>query len=209
MPCELIKNSKNTHFSYLSAPGTDHKSLPQYKRKTLRDIPVKYHYIVFPSTPYKPTISQQQQPAHMDQTDHSNSCAALLPLATSYHSYPLYPSHLSYPLPSPPSYINERLCLVYAAVSMVEQSGRRKVSVRRAAAHFGVPKSTVHRHLQVHRGIIPRRRSPTSTTRLPPRKCDINFLIHPEDHKGTIASNSPPFQMNSHDFSEGTKSRFV
>lgn len=102
---------------------------------------------------------------------------------------------LPYPLPLPPvSAYNEeeaRMFRVAAAVSMVERSGVRKVSVRRAATHFNVPKSTVHRHLQAQRGARRRSQSsislspssspPTPTTWSSRRKCDINFLIHNED----------------------------
>lgn len=172
MSCKLIAEFGNTFptFQQLAQITTRFKTI---KRKT--------HYVDRGSSSPLPHSHNNQTTAttnsHMDQMNHmnhSNQCAAVLPLPHS--------SYTSYPLPSPPTYINERLCLIYAAVSMVEQSGRRKVSVRRAAAHFGVPKSTVHRHLQVYRGIIPRRRRPHSTTCSPPRKCDINFLIHHQDN---------------------------
>lgn len=110
---------------------------------------------------------------------------------TSYSSIMIFPvvNHhiqlspvsvtLPYPLPPPVSsaYNEEeaRMCRVAAAVSMVERSGVRKVSVRRAATYFNVPKSTVHRHLQAQRGARSRTQSP------PLSKCDINFLIHNED----------------------------
>lgn len=55
----------------------------------------------------------------------------------------------------------ERMCRLKAAVSMVEcgsESGC-KVPLRRAAEMFRVPKSTVHRHIQLNRGVVFRRRS--------------------------------------------------
>jgi len=78
---------------------------------------------------------------------------------------------------------------VAAAVSMVERGyirGIRKVSLRRASIYFGVPKSTVHRHLQARLGVEPRKRklfnnSPHPSPSL--KKCEIGFLIHRENTK--------------------------
>eukprot|EP00171_Calliarthron_tuberculosum_P020431 IDg20431t1 len=76
-----------------------------------------------------------------------------------------------------------RLKLAVLMVSRGDSQGR-KVSVRRAAAQFGVPKSTVHRHIQVNRGVEPQRRGRTSGTssrriqRPVSHKLDIGFLVH-------------------------------
>jgi len=72
-----------------------------------------------------------------------------------FHLLPPVAPLLSYPS----SYMEEgaRMSRVAAAVSMVERSGVRKISVRRAATYFGVPKSTVHRHLQASREVGRRR----------------------------------------------------
>ena len=71
-----------------------------------------------------------------------------------------------------------RMCRVAAAVAMVERSidsrGNHKVSVRRAADYFDVPKSTVHRHLQANR-------SARSAQRQKKSKYDISYITNRHD----------------------------
>lgn len=68
----------------------------------------------------------------------------------------------------------ERAHRLAQAVALVQRgdSCGRKVSVRRAAAMYGVPKSTVHRHIQANRGSLPRRARASS------HKLHIGFLVH-------------------------------
>jgi len=99
----------------------------------------------------------------------------------------------------------ERMCRVAAAVAMIERGSPDggKVSLRRAADYFKVPKSTVHRHIQANRGIIPpprRRPSPSSSTQssnsspVKRGKCDISYLVHRHDLPNNHRSN----RGNSH-----------
>ncbi len=86
----------------------------------------------------------------------------------------------------------DRVYRVAAAVAMVERghpTGGR-VSVRKAARMFGLPKSTVHRYILANRGIDSPRRRSSSTKRgriAPPKKCGIPFLLSKDE---PVFSNS-------------------
>lgn len=79
---------------------------------------------------------------------------------------------------------DERMSRLAAAVLLVREGDARgcKVSVRRAAAIFGVPKSTVHRHIQVTRGREAPRRARGAAGCVPQgsHKLRIGFLVHPD-----------------------------
>eukprot|EP00171_Calliarthron_tuberculosum_P014457 IDg14457t1 len=93
----------------------------------------------------------------------------------------------------------ERMCRLEAAVALVEHGDARgcKVSVRRAGALYGIPKSTVHSKIQSNRGIKQRRR------RRPSRSCSsrsqqaalhklrIGFLINQEFDSDIAGIPSP------------------
>lgn len=81
----------------------------------------------------------------------------------------------------------DRVQRVAAAVMMVENGCSKggKVSVRKAARVYGIPKSTVHRYIQASRGIDSpqRRRIAKRRTKITaPQKCNISFLLN-EDKK--------------------------
>lgn len=80
----------------------------------------------------------------------------------------------------------ERDRRVAAAVALVEQaaSSGGRVSVRAAARAYGLPKSTVHRYVQAHRGVDSPRKKTKKTGKAPPppKKCGIPFLLTDSVH---------------------------
>lgn len=91
----------------------------------------------------------------------------------------------------------ERMRRLAAAVALVERGDSRghKVSVRRAAALYGVPKSTVHRHIQVNRGVDFQRRGRVTRPNRPSspglHKLTIGFLVNNDsDTESTTSSGA-------------------
>lgn len=101
----------------------------------------------------------------------------------------------------------ERMCRLDAAVSLVERGDTRgcKVSVRRAAALYGIPKSTVHSKIQANRGIKQRRRRRTRrvtssrTQEAVSHKLRIGFLVNQDSE--VSGSSAAPSQSGSLDYS--------
>lgn len=75
----------------------------------------------------------------------------------------------------------DRVYRVAAAVSLVERglADGGRVSVRKAAKLFGLPKSTFHRYLVANRIRVRPRRAAKRAGPPPPKKCGIPFLLSP------------------------------
>lgn len=103
-----------------------------------------------------------------------------------HHRHKLLPTPTSHTHGNTNREEQARMCRVAAAVAMVERStdsrGQHKVSVRRAADYFDVPKSTVHRHLQANRTARNssgrRKNSGGGGSGSGGSKCDISYITH-------------------------------
>lgn len=103
----------------------------------------------------------------------------------------------------------ERMCRLAAAVSMVESGDVEgcRIPVRRAAEIFRVPKSTVHRHIQLNRGVVFRRRNRSKRSIATRKKSAglyklrIGFLVNQDRDVDSIRPTSAvksPFNFHLH-----------